>query len=174
MDEINGKTFKTVIIDARTGEPVTQPLEHQGALTAAAFRADGKLIVTASGDGSARVWDATTGQLLLPALEHGRPVVAASFSADGTRLLTASLDRTARIWVLPTHDGTLEEWRALAEQHSPVALANGILVPRRGFRAPDSMPPPGPASAAAVEAPVKRARRRRRTALRSGVGHDPR
>ena len=70
--------------------------------------------------------------------------------------------------------GTLEEWRALAEQHSPVALANGILVPRRGFRAPDSMPPPGPASAAAVEAPVKRARRRRRTALRSGVGHDPR
>lgn len=155
---------------AQDGEPLTPPLEHQGALTAAAFRPDGALIVTASWDMTARVWDVASGQPLLPPLAHGKVVVAASFSPEGTRILTASLDRTARIWVLPTHQGTLDEWRALSDEHSPVVLANGVLMPRRGFRVPESTPPPSPTA----PRPARERRRRARTGLRPAIGNDPR
>jgi hypothetical protein len=37
------------------------PLEHSGWVTTAAFSADGTRVVTASGDGTARVWDAQVG-----------------------------------------------------------------------------------------------------------------
>ena len=43
--------------DARTGKPVTEPLEHRALVTAAAFSPDGAHLVTASGDGTARIWD---------------------------------------------------------------------------------------------------------------------
>jgi WD40 repeat protein len=36
--------------DAKTGKPVTVPLEHQEAVTAAAFSPDGTRVVTASCD----------------------------------------------------------------------------------------------------------------------------
>src|SRR5262249_37558053 len=73
-------------------------LEHQGPVYHAACSPDGRLLVTASDDGSARVWDARTGKALTPRLPHSKPVVHAAFSPDGRRVVTASLDGTARGW----------------------------------------------------------------------------
>ena len=64
---------------------------------AAAFSPDGKMIVTASEDGTARIWDAESGRVLR-ALEHKDVVYAAAFSPDGKKIVTASRDKTARIW----------------------------------------------------------------------------
>ncbi|BAY22777.1 WD-40 repeat protein [Calothrix sp. NIES-2100] len=61
------------------------------------YSADGKLIVTASDDKTARVWD-ITGKLLADLKGHEERVNSASFSADGQRIVTASLDNTARVW----------------------------------------------------------------------------
>jgi len=55
-------------------------------------------VVTASDDGTARVWDAATGKAVTPPLEHGQEVMSAAFSRDGTRVVTASSDNTARVW----------------------------------------------------------------------------
>jgi len=55
-------------------------------------------LVTASLDGSARVWDAQTGEPLTDPLKHGSAVSTVVFTSDGLRVLTASLDRTARLW----------------------------------------------------------------------------
>lgn len=75
----------------------TPPLEHRGVVRRAAFSPDGSRVVSASNDGTARVWDVATGaQVVL--VEHTAPVVDAVFSADGTRLVTSSEDGTARIW----------------------------------------------------------------------------
>jgi WD40 repeat protein/serine/threonine protein kinase len=63
----------------------------------AQFSPDGKRIVTASDDGTARVWDAQNGQPLTGPLQHGHKVTSAQFSPDGKRIVTASWDQ-ARVW----------------------------------------------------------------------------
>jgi hypothetical protein len=71
---------------------------HSGRVIVAAFSPDGRRIVAASDDNSARLWDAATGQQI-PALQgHSGPVWSASFSPDGQRIVTASSDNSARLW----------------------------------------------------------------------------
>ena len=72
---------------------------HDNIVLSAAFSPDGKRIVTASFDGTARIWDATTGEPIgEPLRGHERGVTSAAYSPDGRRIVTASQDKTARIW----------------------------------------------------------------------------
>ena len=75
-----------------------KPLKgHEGGVYSAAFSPNGKRIVTASDDGTARVWDVATGQPIGGSL-NGRlgTVNLAVFSPDSKRIVTASLDSTAQ------------------------------------------------------------------------------
>src|SRR5689334_3970170 len=56
--------------DSGTGQPVTPPLKHVGAVFDASFSPDSRSVVTASDDGTARVWDAATGEPITPPLGH--------------------------------------------------------------------------------------------------------
>jgi hypothetical protein len=49
--------------DAATGQPVAEPLRHEGGIRSAVFSSDGARILTASDDETARLWDAATGEL---------------------------------------------------------------------------------------------------------------
>jgi WD40 repeat protein/serine/threonine protein kinase len=71
---------------------------HDHEVEHAAFSPDGRRIVTASKDHTARVWDASTGEAVTPPLRHGHIVLKAAFSPDGHRVVTASHDATARVW----------------------------------------------------------------------------
>ena len=91
------------------------PLHHDGPLHTAVFSADGKFVVTASGDGTARVWEAATGKAIGEPLRH-EGVISAAFSPDGKFVVTASGDGTARVWEAATgkaigeplrHEGTV-------------------------------------------------------------------
>jgi WD40 repeat protein len=55
-------------------------------------------VLTASEDGTARLWHIDRGAMLSSLVGHTRAVVSAVFSADGKRVLTASDDGTARLW----------------------------------------------------------------------------
>ena len=60
--------------------------------------ADGKRVVTASYDKTARIWDAESGKEIAVLKGHNIIVHTAAFSADGKWVVTASHDKTARIW----------------------------------------------------------------------------
>jgi WD40 repeat protein len=63
----------------------------------AVFSPDGKLIVTASDDHTARLWK-VNGEPIGPVLKHNAAVSSAVFSPDGNWVVTASGDNAARIW----------------------------------------------------------------------------
>jgi len=81
---------------------------HTGAVYTAAFSADGRSIVTASSDKTARVWSALTGREVRQLRGHADIVESAAFSPDGRRIVTASGDKTARIWDAVTGESVMQ------------------------------------------------------------------
>ena len=77
---------------------LTNLLRHSDRVHFVAFSPDGRTAVTASPDGTARLWDAVTGEPRGAPLRHEGGVMQAAFSPDGRLVITASLDRTARLW----------------------------------------------------------------------------
>jgi WD40 repeat protein len=71
---------------------------HGATVFTAAYSPDGKRVVTASQDSTARIWEATTGALLIVLSGHADAVRSAAYSPDGQRIVTASADKTAHIW----------------------------------------------------------------------------
>jgi WD40 repeat protein/serine/threonine protein kinase len=71
---------------------------HTGGIRDAAFSLDSKRLLTASEDGTARVWDVREGKELAVFRAHGAPVLSGSFSPDGSLALTVCGKGTARLW----------------------------------------------------------------------------
>jgi WD40 repeat protein len=71
---------------------------HEMALTSAAFAPDGRTILTASHDKTARLWATATGKEMAVLRGHEGVVTSAAYSRDGKTVVTASEDKTARIW----------------------------------------------------------------------------
>ncbi len=68
------------------------------------FSPNGKFLISADSDHSARVYDALTVQPLGPPLPHNGPITHAAFSPDSRQVVTASADGTARIWEINPPD----------------------------------------------------------------------
>ena len=71
---------------------------HTRAVNHAVWSGDESRILTASDDGTARVWDAETGAELVTLSGHKVNVLQAVWNSDESYILTRSTDGTARVW----------------------------------------------------------------------------
>jgi WD40 repeat protein len=72
-----------------------------------AFSPDGRLLATASADGTVRLWAVPTGEAKATLRGHTDSVGHVAFSPDGLRLATASADATVRLWDATTAERLL-------------------------------------------------------------------
>ena len=77
--------------------PIGAPMKHADAIASVAFSPDGKKIVTAARDMTARIWDARSGKALGAPIHHPRALRRALFMPDNERILTVCLDGRARL-----------------------------------------------------------------------------
>jgi len=96
-------------------------------LNSASFSADGRFIVGASADGTARVWNTATGFNLTGLLGHVGPVTTATFSPDGREVLTGSADGTVRIWDATPRE-QVAELDAQAGGSAAACSASGVVA----------------------------------------------
>lgn len=78
--------------------PSGAAMSHADTIETVEFSPDGSRLLTASHDGTARLWDPATGAGIGAPMRHARALNSAHFSPDGLRVLTASWDKTARLW----------------------------------------------------------------------------
>ncbi len=73
---------------------------HKWAVLSAEFSDDGKFVITASEDNTARIWDATNGKELSILAGHTARVTSVAFAPgnDPTRAVTASQDGAVKLW----------------------------------------------------------------------------
>ncbi|HMG34357.1 MAG TPA: hypothetical protein VKM94_10500 [Blastocatellia bacterium] len=83
---------------ASAGRELANLAGHERAVNFVDFSADGQRLVTASDDGTARVWRADGSGKPVVLKGHAGAVGSAAFSPDGQRVVTASFDGTARVW----------------------------------------------------------------------------
>ncbi len=112
------------IYDARTTEPLTPFLRHEGQVWFVDWSPDGLRITTAGDAPEVRVWDATTGELLLPPLRFGTSAVETGlWSPDGRFIVGRNDDNLVRVWDAATgepitpllrHDGFVRFARIVA------------------------------------------------------------
>jgi WD40 repeat protein len=75
---------------------------HENFVEDVAFSPDGKVLLTGSGDQTARLWSVETGQPMGNPLVHPASVLGVAYHPGGLRVATACRDGMARIWSVTT------------------------------------------------------------------------
>lgn len=145
----NGRFFvtaagtKAIVWSADQAGAIGAAIEHPGEgernLHVARFSPDGKWIVTASDDGTARVWESDTRNAVATLKKHEGGVLNARFSFDGKLLVTTGADGSIVVWDTATWKqagATMimpgEVWSAVISPDNEFVLATSLLS--RGIR----------------------------------------
>lgn len=89
---------RPALIPSQSSNPrARQEPRGHGEVYSAVFSRDGKLVLAAGDDGTARLWDTAHGQPLQFFRGHTGAVHSAAFSRDGKLVLTASDDAGAQL-----------------------------------------------------------------------------
>ena len=104
---------------------------HDSTVYSAAFSPDGAHVVSASADGTARIWNVRDGSEIRLLDDHSDEVFGAFYSPNGSRLITTSKDRTGRIWDTKSGSGSvvLRGHRGPVHRPSFDAVGGRVVTP---------------------------------------------
>src|SRR5947209_5358994 len=71
---------------------------HRDGIFCVAFSPDGRVLASASRDGTVKLWDFRTGKEVRTIKGHTGNVLRLAFAPDGRRLATGGADHTVRLW----------------------------------------------------------------------------
>jgi eukaryotic-like serine/threonine-protein kinase len=114
--QTNKQWGEVKVWDAHTGQETLTLTGHTDPVYSVAYAADGKRIVSGSGDNTVKVWDARTGKEILTLKGHTSYVSSVVFSADSKWIVSGSADGTVKVW--DGHSG--QEIRTLKGHTGPV------------------------------------------------------
>ena len=90
-------------------DPADQELQsfdgHSNSVISANFSPDGTQVVSASIDGTVKLWQVSNGELIQSFEGHSHRVNSANFSPDGTQVVSASRDGTVKLWRVNRSNG---------------------------------------------------------------------
>ncbi|MHC5543427.1 WD40 repeat domain-containing protein, partial [Singulisphaera rosea] len=118
-----GSTLLWEPADLQHPRPILRGLDKP--IQQAVFSPDGKTILVAGREVTARLWDVAGDRELIPANrpQHGYPVTAVAFDPSGTQMATGCLDGSVRLWKLPevtlVHDVRGNAGEVVAATFSP-------------------------------------------------------
>ncbi len=99
-------TFLTGPADRGAADATAQEVQrlegHTGPVMAVAYSPDGRRLVSASHDGTLRLWDVGSGQTIRVFRGHTDKVHSVVLSADGKQALSGARDKTLRLWDVDT------------------------------------------------------------------------
>jgi hypothetical protein len=104
---------------------------HLGAVYSADFSPDGRKAISASADGTLRLWDTKTGKELKRLDGHTGRVWAVAFAPDGRRAASGGFDHSIRLWDLASgreiqrFSGHTDYVRSVAFSHDGHRLLSG-------------------------------------------------
>jgi serine/threonine protein kinase len=128
--QINPEIYATnrTVINVQNMDRIAQIALLQGKMSSVgstSFSPDSNFLVSASNDGSVRIWDTNSGIEIRRLTGHKDGVSSLSYSPDGKYIASASYDGTLRLW---TSDEGVEVYK----------LDTGYQYPRSVFFTPDS------------------------------------
>ncbi|MDR3062766.1 MAG: DUF4062 domain-containing protein, partial [Methanobrevibacter sp.] len=116
MKDINNEEIKNLLEESQnnTKKPWLKPLStyldppggplirtlkgHTDSVFCVVFSPDGKSIVSASADGTLKVWDSQSGEEIRTLTGHRGALESVVFSPDGKTIVSASGDKTLKVW----------------------------------------------------------------------------
>ncbi|MBD2312407.1 protein kinase [Desertifilum sp. FACHB-1129] len=90
---------------------------HLKDVNAIAWSPDGKMLATASADGTIKLWDMSSYQEFCTLQSHQKEVSAIAWGTDAEWLVSGSLDQTIKLWHIPTQQ----------MRHTLVGHTGGVL-----------------------------------------------
>jgi len=101
-DSTTGRKLLQIGSDGPLSEGLLRDVRGGGTINSVEFVPGDDLMLTAEGDGTARIWDLKKGEAVIVFTGHNAQVKEASFSPDPHVVLTSSEDGTSRLWDLTT------------------------------------------------------------------------